>query len=107
MAALLLKSRYSGETTVEFPFKEDVMNAKKHLDFVESKLADSESLGTAITFLLLRSDQYLYEENVAMAMEKAQEAGALIHQHGFKLGFASAKSRIDHLSVMIRQLNEK
>ncbi|XP_020610562.1 uncharacterized protein LOC110049128 [Orbicella faveolata] len=104
MAALLLGSRSSGERIVD---KDDVMNAKKHLDFVESKLTDNESLGTRITFLLLRSDQYLYEDNVAMAMEKAQEASALIHQHGFKLEFASAKSRIDRLSTMIWQENEE
>jgi len=55
----------------------------------------------------LQSDQYLYEDNVAMAMEKAQEASALIHQHGFKLEFASAKSRIDRLSTMIWQENEE
>ena len=107
MAALLLESRFRGEKTVDFPCKDDVMNAKKHLDFVESKLADNESLGTRITFLLLQSDQYLYEDNVAMAMEKAQEASALIHQHEFKLEFASAKSRIDRLSTMIWQENEE
>ena len=39
MAALLLESRSRGEITVKFPrkAKEDVMKAKKHLDFVESK----------------------------------------------------------------------
>ena len=102
MAALLLESRSRGERIVNFPCKEDVMNAKNHLDFVESKLADNESLGTRITFLLLRSDQYHCEHNVAMAMEKAQEASALIHRHGFQLEFAPAKRRIDHLSTMIR-----
>ena len=102
MAALLLESRCRGERIVNFPCKEDVMNAKKHLDFVEFKLADNESLGTRITFLLLRSDQYRCEQNVAMAMEKAQEASALIYRHGFQLEFAPAKSRIDRLSAMIR-----
>ena len=38
------------------------------------------------------------ELHQSKAMEKAQGASALIHQHGFKLEFASAKSRIDHLS---------
>ena len=104
MAALLLGSHSSGERIVD---KDDVMNAKKHLDFVESKLPDNESLGTRIPFLLLRSDQYFYENNVPMAMEKAQEASALIHQHGFKLEFASAKSRIDRLSAIIRQENDE
>ena len=104
MAALLLGSHSSGERMVD---KDDITNAKNHLDFVESKLADNESLGTRIPFLLLRSDQYLYEDNVPMAMEKAQEASALIHQHGFKLEFASAKNRIDRLSAMIRQENEE
>ena len=36
-------------------------------------------------------------------MEKVQEASALIHQHGFKLEFAPAKSRIDRLSAMMQQ----
>ena len=107
MAALLLESCSRGERIVNFPCKEDVMNAKKHLDFVESKLADNESLGTRITFLLLRSDQNRCEHNVAMAMEKAQEASALIHRHGFQLEFAPAKRRIDRLSTMIRWEREQ
>jgi len=109
MAALLLESRFRGETARDFLCEEDVMNAKKHLDFVESesKLADNDSLGTRITFLLLRSDQYLYENNVPMAMEKVEEASALIHQLGFKLEFASAKNRIDRLSLMIQQGNKE
>ena len=82
MAALLLGSRSRGETIVD---KDDVMSAKKHLDFVEFKVADNMALGTRIKLLLLRSDQYLYEDKVAMAMEKAREANGLIQQHGFKL----------------------
>ena len=50
-------------------------NAKKHLDFVESKVADNMALGTRIKLHLLRSDQYLYEDKVAMAMEKAGSRG--------------------------------
>ena len=102
MAALLLESRSRGERIVD---KDDVMNAKKHLDFVEFKVADNMALGTRIKLLLLRSDQYLYEDKVGMAMEKAQEANALIHQHGFELEFAPAKSRIDLLSTMLGQEN--
>ena len=107
MAALLLKPRFRGERIVNFPCKEDLMKAKDHLDFVESKLADSKSLRIKITFLLLRSDQYLYEDNVAMAMEKAQEAIALIDKYGFELERAAAKIRFDHLSTMIRQEDEE
>ena len=104
MAALLLGSRSRGETIVD---KDDVMSAKKHLDFVEFKVADNMALGTRIKLLLLRSDQYLYEDKVAMAMEKAREANGLIHRHGFKLEFAPAKRRIDHLSTMLKQENEE
>ena len=107
MAALLLESRSRAERAVDVPCKENVMKAKKHLDFVEFKEANNGALGTRIKLLLLRSDQYLYEDKVAMAMEKAQEAHAVIQRHGFKLEFASAKSRIDHLSAMIRQENEE
>ena len=104
MPAMLLGSRSRGKRIVE----EDVMNAKKHLDFVEFKEANNGALGTRIKLLLLRSDQYLYEDKVAMAMEKAQEAHAVIQRHGFNLEVAPAKSRIDHLSAMIRrQENEE
>ena len=102
MAALLLGSRSRGKRIVD---KDEVMNAKKHLDFVEFKVADNMALGTRIKLLLLRSDQCLYEDKVGMAMEKAQEANALIHQHGFELEFAPAKSRIDLLSTMLGQEN--
>jgi len=100
MAALLLESRGRN-----FPCKEDLTKATKHLDFLEPKLAESKSLGSEIKFLLLRSDQYLYEGKVPMAMEKAQEASALIDVHGFELESASAKSRIYRLSSMVRQEN--
>ena len=56
MAALLLGSP-SRESIVD---KDDVINAKKHLDFVEFKVTDNMALGTRIKLLLLRSDQYLY-----------------------------------------------
>ena len=105
MAALLFDSSLRGETIVDFPCKEDVMTAQKHLDLVQPKLADNESLASKIPFLLLRSDRYLFEGNIPMAMEKVQEATALIDKHGFELEFASAKSRIDRLSSMIRQEN--
>ena len=102
MAAMLLGSRSRGKRIVE----EDVMNAKKHFDFVEFKEANNGALGTRTKLLLLRSDQYLYEDKVAMAMEKAQEAHAVIQRHGFKLEVAPAKSRIDHLSAMIRRQDQ-
>ena len=91
------------------------MNAKKHPDFVESKVADNMALGTRTKLHLLRSDRYLYEDKVAMAMEKAREANGLIHRHGLKLEFAPAKSRIgvsnsgriDHLLTMLEKENEE
>ena len=109
MAALLLESRSKGEVTLRFPRKanENLMEAKKQLDFVESKLADNESLGTRIKCLVLQSDLYRYENNVPMAMEKVQDAMALIDEHGFDLERAGAQCRIDHLSTMIRQENEE
>ena len=109
MAALLLESRSRGEMTVKFPrkAKEDLVKAKKQLDFVESKLADNESLGTRIKCLVLQSDVYRYEHNVLMAMKKVQKAMALIDEHGFDLERAGAQNRIDHLSTMIRQENEE
>ena len=70
-------------------------------------LADNQSLGSKIRFLLLRSDQYLYEGNVSMAVEKAQQANVLIHQHGFELESASAERCIDRLPTIIRQRQEK
>ena len=103
MADLLLKPLFRGERIINFPCKEDIMEAKNHLNFVESILAGYKSSRTRITFLLLRSDQYLYEDNVAMAMEKVQEAIALVDKQGFELERASAKSRFDRLSSMIRQ----
>ncbi|KAL9962890.1 hypothetical protein ACROYT_G032041 [Oculina patagonica] len=106
MAALLLESRSNAGRTVTFLSKEDILRAKKHLDLVEFRAPDKMALGTKIKLLLLRSDQYLCEENVAMAMEKAQEANELIHRHGFKLEFDSATKRIEHLSAIKKQENE-
>ena len=100
MAELLLESRSKAERTVTLLSKEEVLKAKKHLDFVEGK---NLSLGTRIKFLLLRSDQFLYEGKVAMAMEKAQEANGLIQRHGFQLESVPAKNRIEYLSVMQKQ----
>ena len=104
MAALLLGSRSSGERLVD---KDDVMNAKKHLDFVEPKLAEKKSLGSEIKCRLLRSDLHYHEGNIAMAMVKVQEAIALIDEHRFELERFAAKSRFDRLSSMIRQENEE
>ena len=106
MAALLLEPRFRAERIVNIPCKEDIMKAKNHLNFVESILADNKPSRTRKKFLLLRSDQYLYENNVPMAMEKAQEAIALIDKQGFKLERAAAKSRIDHLSSITQQPQE-
>ena len=106
MAALLLESRSKEERILNFPCKEDLIKAKERLDFLEPILADNKSLGSKITFLLLRSDQYLYEDNVSMAMEKAQQARVLIRQNGFKLESASAERCIDRLSTIIRQRQE-
>ena len=103
MAALLLASHSNAERRVKSLSKEDILKAKKHLNFVEPRIASNRSLGTEIKFLLLRSDQYLSEGNVAMAMEKAQEANELIDQHGFKLESVPAKKRIDYLSAMQKQ----
>lgn len=104
MAALLLGSRSRGERIVE----EDVLKAKKHLDLAEEgRKADNMSLGVRIKLLIWRSDQYLCENNVAMAMEKVREANMLINRHGFKLEVTPAKSRIDYLSAMIRRENEE
>ena len=100
MAELLLESRSKAERTVTLLSKEEVLKAKKHLDFVEGK---NLSLGTRIKFLLLRSDQFLYEGKVAMAMEKAQEANGLIQRHGFQLESVPAKNRIECLSAMLKQ----
>ena len=107
MAALLLESRSNEERNVKFLSKEDILKAKKNLDFVESTVADNMALGTRIKLLLLRSDQYLCEDKVAMAMEKAQEANELVHRHGFKLESVPAKKRIDYLSAMQKQENEE
>ena len=58
MAALQLELCSRGERIVNFPCKEDLTKAKKHLDFLEPKLADNKLLGSKMRFLLLRSDQY-------------------------------------------------
>ncbi|KAJ7356139.1 hypothetical protein OS493_026522 [Desmophyllum pertusum] len=111
MAALLLDSCANAVKTVtdRFPCKEDVIKAKKHLDLVEFREAADHKmpLGTRIKLLILRSDQYRCEENVATALKKAQEASDLVDQHCFKLEFDSAKKRIDILAAMLRQENEE
>ena len=101
MAALLL------QPIVNIPCKEDNMKAKNHLDFIESKLGDNKSLRTRIKFLQLQSDQCLYEDDVAKAIEKVEEAIIVIDKHGFELERAAAKRRFDRLSMMIQQENKE
>ena len=78
----------------------DVVQAKKHLNSIEhGPDADNMAVGTKINLVLLRSDQFRLEGNVAMAMEKALEARALIEKYdGFERQLASAQKRIDRLS---------
>ena len=80
--------------------EDDVIQAKKHLDSIEDGPdADNMAVGTKINLVLLRSDQFRLEGNVAMAMEKALEARALIEKYdGFERQLASAQKRIDRLS---------
>ena len=101
MAALLLKPCSEVANNNTHICKEDVMKAKRHLDFTESRTADGNmALGTRIKHLLLRSDQYCSEQNNAMAIEKAEEARVLILRHGFELELDSAEKRIRRLSDM-------
>ena len=78
----------------------DVVQAKKHLNSIEhGPDADNMAVGTKINLVLLRSDQFCLEGNVAMAMEKALEARALIEKYdGFERQLASAQKRIHSLS---------
>ena len=78
----------------------DVVQAKKHLNSIEhGPDSDNMAVGTKINLVLLRSDQFRLEGNVAMAMEKALEARALIEKYdGFERQLASAQKRIDRLS---------
>ena len=99
MAALLLKPCSEVANNNTHICKEDVMLAKRHLDLTESRTADGNmALGTRIKHLLLRSDQYCFEQNNAMAIEKAEEARVLIQRHGFELELDSAEKRISRLS---------
>ncbi|KAL9962892.1 hypothetical protein ACROYT_G032043 [Oculina patagonica] len=61
MAAMLLEFCSNAGRTVSSLSKEDILKAKKHLDFVEFRAPDNMSLGigTKIKLLLLRADQYL------------------------------------------------
>ena len=81
----------------------DVVQAKKHLDSIEhGPDADNLAVGTKINLVLLRSDQFRLEGNVAMAMEKALEARALIEKYdGFERQLASAEKRIHRLSEIL------
>ena len=83
--------------------EDDVIQAKKHLDFIEDGPdADNMAVGTKINLVLLRSDQFRLEGNVSMAMEKALEARALIEKYdGFERQLASAEKRIHHLSEIL------
>ena len=78
----------------------DFLQAKKLLNSIEhGPDADNLAVGTKINLVLLRSDQFRLEGNVAMAMEKALEARALIEKYdGFERQLASAEKRIHHLS---------
>ena len=101
MADLLLKHCFKVANNDTDICKEDVMKAKRHLDLTESRTADGNmGLGTRIKHLLLRSDQHYFEQNIAMALEKAEEAMGLILAHGFELELDSAEKRIRRLSDM-------
>ena len=78
----------------------DFLQAKKLLNSIEhGPDADNLAVGTKINLVLLRSDQFRLEGNVAMAMEKALEARALIEKYdGFERQLASAQKRIHRLS---------
>ncbi|PFX34397.1 hypothetical protein AWC38_SpisGene704 [Stylophora pistillata] len=108
MAAMLLKSCSKAVDSGTSLCKEDVVTAKLHLDFIEfGGAADNMTLGTKIKHLLFRSDQHLYEENVAMALEKAHEARELIHRHRFELELISAEKRMNHLSELLKQQDQE
>ena len=101
MADLLLKPCFEVANNDTDICKEDVMKAKRHLDLTESRTADGNmGLGTRIKYLLLRSDQHYFEQNIAMAVEKAEEAMGLILAHRFELELDSAEKRIRRLSDM-------
>ena len=101
MADLLLKHCSKVAKNNTDICKEDVMKAKRHLDLTESRTADGNmGLGTRIKYLLLRSDQHYFEQNIAMAVEKAEEAMGLILAHRFELELDSAEKRIRRLSDM-------
>ena len=101
MADLLLKHCSKVAKNNTDICKEDVMKAKRHLDLTESRTADGNmGLGTRIKYLLLRSDQHYFEKNIAMAVEKAEEAMGLILAHRFELELDSAEKRIRRLSDM-------
>ena len=103
MAALLLGESHFQKVK---SCKEDIVKAKRHLDFIEfGAAADNMAVGTKIKLLLYRSDQYLYEGNVAMAMEKAQEARMELTKiyDGFERQRVSAKKQIHLLSEILSQ----
>ena len=105
MAALLLEFCSKAVNNDTSLYKEDVMKAKRLLDLVGD---NNMGLGTKIKYLFLRSVQYRFEQNVAMAMEKAEEAMELIHRHSFELERGSAEKLIRHLSAeLLRQENEE
>ena len=108
MAAMLLVSCSKAVDSNNSLYKEDVERAKLHLDFTEfGAAADNMALGTKIKHLLFRSDQHFFEENVAMAFEKAHEAMVLIQRNGFELERISAEKRLNHLSEILKQQNEE
>ena len=87
----------------EFVSEDDVVQAKKYLDSIEfGAEADNMAVGTKINLLLLRSDQFRFEGNDAMAMEKAEEARTLVKIYdGFERQLASAEKRIHRLSAAV------
>ena len=78
----------------------DVVQAKKLLNFIEhGPDADNLAVGIKISLLLLRSELFRLEGNVAMAMEKACDACAFIKKFdGFANQLASAQKQIHRLS---------
>lgn len=102
MAALLLESCSQAANNNTHICGEEVREAKRLLDLAEF-CDGTMPLGSKIKHLLLRSDQYCFDQNIAMAIEKAEEAMELIDRHGFKLERDSAKKRLSRLNDLQRQ----
>lgn len=102
MAALFLESCSQAANNNTHICGEEVREAKRLLDLAEF-CDGTMPLGTKIKHLLLRSDQYCFDQNIAMAIEKAKEAMELIKRHGFELERDSAKKRLSRLYDLQRQ----